>query len=373
MNTQTQPLDDEIDLLDLLQTLWQKKLIVSAFAILGAIIGVAVALTLPQKWKSVAYLSAPQVRLVQDYLNKYRTLGQIVGAEKLAGDGASAAIDTLSTKDISTLFNEFLENAASIDEKQIYLTQTDYFKKLSANQDEASQKATLQKLVSELKAEMPDEKKKTLKAYYTFSFTADTASTAQSVLSGYVNYINQRTLASAHEKLADALNTHINWRKQELARIEFSQKTTRDNQIKTIADALQKAKLAGIKEFRELREAANTNSNGGIIEINTANAPELYMQGERILSALLEATKQAEIIYPVSYHQLKYELAQLEPLQQEFNKVQTYAYQLSPTLPTNRESPKRALIAIAATVLGGIIGVLYALLSTAFSRRRKTA
>ncbi len=372
MNTQTQPMDDEIDLLDLLQTLWQKKLIIIAFAILGAIIGVAVALTLPQQWKSVAYLSAPQVRLAQDYTNKYRTLGQIIGAEKLSGEGATTQIENLSAKDTAALFNEFLENAASIDEKQTYLNQTEYFKKLSAEQDEAGQQATLQKLVSELKAELPDEKKKTLKAYYTFSFTADTANTAQTLLSGYVNYINQQTLNSAHEKLADLLASHITWRKQELARIEFNQQTSRDNQIKTIEDALQKAKLAGIKEFRELRDSTSTSSNGGIIEINTANAPELYMQGERILSALLEATKQAEIIYPLGYHQLKYELTQLEPLQKEFKNVQAYKYQLSPTLPTNRESPKRALIAIAATVLGGIIGVIYALLSTAFSRRRKT-
>lgn len=371
MNTQPQTIDNEIDLLDLLQTLWQKKLIIIAFAILGAIIGVAAALLLPQKWKSEAYLSAPKVRHAQDYVNKYRTLGQIIGAEKLSGDNPQEQIQAFTNKDINALFSEFLDNAASVDEKQTFLSQTDYFKQLSKDQNNVAKEATLKELISSLKVDAPDEKKKTLRPYYTLSFTADTATTAQSVLKDYVTYINQKTLDSAHEKLSDLVNSHIIWRQQELARIEFNQKTARETQIKTIEDALKKAKLADIKEFRDLK--SSPQNGNGIIEINTANAPELYMQGERILTALLEATKQAEIIYPMGYHQLKYELAQLEPLQREFKQVQAYNYQLSPTLPTSRESPKRALIAIAATVLGGIIGVIYALLSTAFSRRRKTA
>ena len=95
------------------------------------------------------------------------------------------------------------------------------------------------------------------------------------------------------------------------------------------------------------------------------------MQGEEILSALLEVAKNSPVIYPDEYFQLQYRIEALEALQNKEPEFQAFSYLMRPTLPPKRSSPKRAQMAVIGALVGGVLSCLVVLIMAAFRNRNK--
>ncbi len=79
-NTQEQYQDDEIDLRELLTTLWGKKILIFAITAIFSIAGVVYALLAPQLWSAKAIVVAPfleQLEQLQLRLDNLSTLANI--------------------------------------------------------------------------------------------------------------------------------------------------------------------------------------------------------------------------------------------------------------------------------------------------------
>ena len=349
------PDSDEIDLFELCHTLWDKKFVIVACTLLVTALAVFYAFTAEQRWTSIAYVSAPRVEQIKAYLDQRRALARADGIK---------TVDTALL--VKNLFASFIDLSSSQRTKQEFLAKSQYYKDLSANMSAGDAERILAGLANKnLQVKLPG--KDQIAPYYTVSFTAHTAQTAQEVLSAYIAMVNKKAFDLIDGEFEDALIASVRSRQAELEGIEFKLKSARENRIVTLQTALATAGRAGLKDYATGRNVAGNT----VIELR--NADHLFMLGEKYLAAELDTAKTSPLIFPARYYDIKRELSLLEPLlKYSIASSDSYSYQLSPTLPVSRDAPKRSLIIVLGILLGGMLGCGCVLIGEA-ARKYKVA
>lgn len=344
---------DEIDLFELVARLWRGRYLILLFVLVGGLAAGIYAFNLKQQWTSVAYLNAPRVEQVKAYLEQRRALARVDG---------NRPVDTSALT--HTLFDQFIALSVSARHKMEYIQSTDYFKELLADsKDPANHRLLLSQLERDaLHIKRVDKDK--IAPYYEFSFSADTAETAQRLLQGYLASINTKSFNVVDAEFNDALDAQLLSRETELDNMQFGLESERDNRAAVLLNALDTAKNAGLKDYIVGRNVDGTT----VIELS--DSKRLYMLGENYLNAELATTRSAPLIYPTRYYEIKRELELLQPLRQYEVTTLSYDYQLRPTLPVRRDSPKRALIIMLGVVLGGMLACFLLLVSGGIQGRK---
>ena len=355
------PANDEIDLLDLISTLWQRKFLIVLIAALGFAGAYGASLLMKEEWRSTAMVVGPRVANTEALLDYKRAIKRITNA--------SEDIDVSAI--LKGVFSLFLYTAADSDEKNNYLSKTELFERLTKESNN-SPGVILDALSENLVVDLPDDKEKSLLAAHSISFTADTPEVAQAILTGYLMNINDRAQSLYFHEASNSFNASIERRKQQIADIERNLATSRQVSIENYESALKTAQKAGIKSAPGGLSGRTDVGNNLVLEINP-NPQQLYLQGEEILQALLDVAKNEPIIYPSNYYEMKYELQALEKVTDVQPQFLSFNYQMRPTLPTQRISPKRAQLAVLGGVLGGVLACLYVLIAGAFANRRRAA
>lgn len=347
--------DDEIDLFELFNILWNRKFVILAFTVLVTIVATAYAFTAKQKWTSVAYVSAPRVEQIKAYLEQRRALARVDG---------NKPVNTLPL--IQSLFSSFIALSSAENNKQAFLSESRYYKDLAANAKAGNAQYLLVNLAKKnLLVKQPG--KDDIAPYYAISFTADTAKDAQSVLSNYIAAINKQTFRRVDGEFGDSLNASVLSRQAELADIEFKLKSAREQEIASLQAALLTADTAGLKDYAVGRSFAGNT----VIELSDTH--RLFMLGQKLLNAELATAKTAPLIFPSRYYEIKRELSLLEPLlKYQVASSYSYSYQLAPTLPQTRDAPKRSLIVILGLILGGMLGCGWVLLGEMVRKHKDT-
>ena len=367
------PANDEIDLLDLISTLWQRKFLIVLIAALGFAGAYGASLLMKEEWRSTAMVVGPRVANTGEILDVNRTLARVMSGENLIDPLVTRKFVDIEVDEILTkIFETFLYTAADSDEKQEYLAKTGLFKRLLSEGD-TSEAALLNDMSQNLMVEIPDEKKKSLTMAYSLSFTSDSAESAQETLSGYMDSIDKASRDKVIEEFNNTLNAQISLRTQQVADIEHEVKYKRKVAIDNYKEALLTAKKAGIKSSPGSLAGRGDSMSNLVLEINSNPQQLLYLQGEEVLQALVDVSESEPLIYPEIYYRLKYEVESLEKLKDANPEFQTFNYQMRPTLPTKRIAPKRAQLAVLGGVLGGVLASLYVLIAGAFANRRRAA
>lgn len=366
---------DEIDLLDLVSTLWQRKFLIIIIAALGFAGAYGLSLLMKEEWRSTAMVVRPQVTNTGELLEKHRALARIVNAENLMDPRTQRKfVDIDLEQTLTHVFETFLTTAADSDEKQQYLAKTDLFKSKLAKGD-TTEAALLDEMSRQLTVEIPDEKKKSLTQAYSLSFTSDSAEAAQTTLNGYINSIDQTAKNNTIKEFENSLDAQISLREKQVRDIEQEVSFKRKVEVENYKAALLIAQKAGIKSMPGALSGQNEVARNMFFEINASNLQpsdrQLYLQGEEVLQALLNVAENEPLIYPEIYYRLKYETEALQALKTDTPEFQAFNYQMRPTLPTKRISPKRAQLAVLGGVVGGVLASLYVLLASAFANRRR--
>lgn len=342
--------DSDIDLVQLVQKLWEGRIILLGFLLAGLVLSAVYALTAKEQWTSVAYVSAPRVEQISAYLDQRRAMARVTGNQSIDTSALSAL-----------LFNTFVAQAAISRNQWAYLSETEYYNRQKTADTKADHMLLLD-LVDQLKIKAPSDDE--IAPYYKFSFSADTAEQAQEVLTGYLNWINKLSFDQVDKEFNDQLNAQILSRQTDLNNIEFKLSTDRQHSIDNLKTALHTAKLAGITDYVVARQT------GGSTIIELSDSRRLFMLGEKYLSAELETWENTPIIYPPNYYEIKRELTQLEPLRNYKIDAISYFTQRAPTAPLKRDKPQRVLVVILGSMFGGMMGILWILCREAF--RQKT-
>ena len=333
----------EIDLLGLLDVLLaaKKRIITIVFAF--ALVGLAIAFLIPQKWTSKAVITPAEQ-------TQWSTL-QVLD------------VDVKVTR--ADVFNLFIKKFQSQSLLEEYMKSSPYVMAQldGAEVDPLELHRAVVNIAEKMKAIDNTQEKNADKAPYlswTLSFTAPTAEDAQKVLNGYIQYISriveQETMQNIRDQLI--LRTKTVQQQLELDRVRLT--NIHNTNLQRLNYSLEVANAAGIKK--------PVYSNGQAVKDDPDYSVALGADG---IAQKLQIEKNLKDVSELNadFQNREYYLAQLQKLSFEDVSLEPFKYQLSPSMPVKKDGPGKALIVLLAGILGGLFACGSVLLREAMRSR----
>lgn len=326
--------EDEIDLFELLGTLWKKKWVILFITLLTTGLAAVYAFTAKEQWTAKTYIQAPRIAELGSYLKFRQAYARIL----------NQSLDTSALA--NGLFSDLILIAESPDTKIKFLESTEYYKKEAQNlSSEQDKKVWLADQANKGLVITPPKEKGSV-SYYTIQASADSAQEAYKLLQGYLKDVNNQAVTLSLDEFDQSINTLLVSLKKEVNDIDFQKKAEKLDQIAYIQRDLTTAEQAGITDYR-------SSKNG----FDNAQSSYKFLLGGKLLSAELKATKDAPIIYPFRYYEVKRQIDELEGMLRDNINAQAYRYQMMPSEPLNKDKPNKILIITIGFLLGFILSL----------------
>ncbi|WP_447830115.1 LPS O-antigen chain length determinant protein WzzB [Aeromonas salmonicida] len=330
---------DEIDLRELVLVLWRQKLLILLVAGVFAIAGIAYALLAPQTWSANAVIQPPQK---SDLLPMLR----VASPAKLLG--------ITDFPDSKTIYDEFVREFNTYENRRDFLKGSPFFKEQvqGAKLDERGQRLWIREWSKFITANTVDKNRG--KPDVTLSTSADSAGQALTMLESYIQFIiakqQQRLISELTEQQSmqlDTLMTNLRLTKEDAER-------SLKNEIENIVLTISVATAAGVE-----RPLENYN-NGERFSITL---------GTKGLEAKLKVLKAIDLsLYQPKLADLQAQIDRLKQVKLDDISFRPFSYLDAPEEPLSRDKPKRAMIVVLATLLGGMLGIGIVLVRHAFRR-----
>ncbi|MGL5265465.1 MAG: LPS O-antigen chain length determinant protein WzzB [Plesiomonas shigelloides] len=326
--------EDEIDLFELLGTLWKKKWVILFVTLLTTGLAAVYAFTAKEQWTAKTYIQAPRIAELGSYLKFRQAYARIL----------NQPLDTNALAD--GLFSDLILIAESPDTKIKFLESTEYYKNETQGlPSERDKKAWLTEQANKGLVITPPKEKENI-SYYTIQASADSAQEAYKLLQGYLKDVNNQAVTLSLDEFDQNINTLLVSLKKEVNDIDFQKKAEKLDQIAYIQRDLTTAEQAGITDYR-------SSKNG----FDNAQSSYKFLLGEKLLSAELKATKDAPIIYPFRYYEVKRQIDELEGMLRDNIQAQAYRYQMMPSEPLRKDKPSKSIILVLGLFFGSMLGV----------------
>lgn len=351
--------NDEIDLRELFKALWDGKLTIVLATMFCTVLAVTYALTTQEWWSSTAKIAEPQsqdmaayqklVKQFQPLFDIYQEDGTIL---------VSKDLDNLI--DTKVLFKRFIDAFDSVDNKRDFLDTSREFQSFKAKlQGNASTSVDEERrqLYSEwfdkINADATD---KSPLSPYELTLQSTTKENSYALLQEYI----QVTQSKAQNDALNNLQTIIDTKHNELVQQKRILESQARNRLEVEAE---RAKYAlNIATAAEVDKPIQSYNDKEIFSIDL---------GTKALAAkvtALESVKNLSVIEP-RLQQIDAKLDMLNTLKIDRNiQFQTFRFLENVEQPISRDKPKRALIAVLGTLLGGMLGVAIVLVRFAFRR-----
>lgn len=361
--------NDEIDLIELVKTLWDKKIwIIISTVICTAIAGIY-AFTAKEQWTSKAEVIAPKVTDLGSYFNVRKEYARILGQE----------FDVNKLK--KELFEKFNLTSNALDERKAFFEQSSLYKKLSEGKKEQDKRVILSELMTkDLVVTKPDLKKEPDAQGRKISFATETPIEAQDTLQQFIAFTGQVAYRLELDDFLIGFNEVVSDLNYEKTKFERDLTFQKRIQLENLNNALKIAQEAGIKDYAKSFNSANDSAIQALAmsevklplsDSKLSDGSYLFMLGEKYLKAQIDVLNQEAIVYPPRYYEVTAQLKELEPLLMKVKeaKANAFSYQASPDYPVTKDKPKRAIILVIGAVIGGLLSCLF--LSIAYLLNRK--
>ncbi|WP_460195858.1 LPS O-antigen length regulator Wzz(fepE) [Escherichia coli] len=340
----------EIDLLGLLDVLLAAKKRIVTIVLAFAVVGLAIAFLIPQKWTSKAVIT-PAEQTQWNTLHQMMVTLQVLDVDAKVSHG-----------DVFNLFIKKFQSQSLLEE---YMKTSPYvMSQLEGTEvDPLELHRAVVNIAEKMKATDNTQVKDADKAPYTswtLSFTAPTAGDAQTVLEGYINYISriveQETMENIRNQIT--LKTKVVQQQLELDRVRLT--NIHNTNLQRLNYSLEVANAAGIKK--------PVYSNGQAVKDDPDYSVALGADG---IAQKLQIEKNLKDVAELNtdFQNREYYLTQLQKLSVEDVKLEPFRYQLSPSLPVKKDGPGKALIVLLAGILGGLFACGSVLLREAMLSR----
>jgi len=360
---------DEIDLFELVENLWAQKILIILCAVSATLIGYVYTMIAPEKWTAEIQISAPSSVQI-DSLNP----------PELAVFKQQSSLDENSTDQSNSTSLEVLNDVAP---KVVpnyllatFLTELRSVRALlrfESNQPvsifQSGRELTDEERIDAAKGFLENNLKVTppskTSTYTTIELTMDSPIEAASILREYLGFVSSEVIEKRGADLRLAISRAIQTNEFEIERARKAYLRRLEEDLALLEEALRIAKSAGIRDnqsglFVDRTDNRLTKSSG------------LYLRGERLLKAELQALKaridSASLIPEVRNLQAENEL--LPGITIDTADASAFEIQKPATPPSGRDSPKTKLVLALSLVLGGMIGVLTALIRSAIRNRK---
>ncbi|MFQ2156316.1 LPS O-antigen chain length determinant protein WzzB [Aeromonas hydrophila] len=335
-----QAASDEIDLRELLTVLWLHKLQVLVVTVLFAAVGVGYAFFAPQQWSAKAVITEPK----PEDLQPMRKVARLAMALGLTGfpDGKG-------------LYQAFVQEFNAYENRSAYLKASPLFANEVAAKalDEKAQRRWLRDWGKLVVAQPVDKKGEELGIE--IAFAASTADDSLAMLKGYVDYIVTLQQQQLARRLGEQRALQLEEMGTRYTVMKEEAKRALQQEISEIAMANSVAKAAGV--------SAPLERSGGTQERFS------IALGSKGLEEKLTLLKSIELgLYQPGLQQLQAQMDRLKRVSLEGISFRPFSYLDAPEEPLSRDKPRRPLVVVLATLLGGMLGVGIVLVRHAFRR-----
>lgn len=366
---------DEVDLIELIRTLWKKKLWIILSAFVFTIIAAGYAFTAKEQWTSTTIVVAPRSTDLGNLLLVRAEYARIIGDSEFSAGGLS-----------DSLYGQFKHFLLSSDLKREFLSQSTLVKEYTKEMTEEQRSNYIENaILNDLVVHEVDPNKKDLKALdkigLKITFSAETPKLAQAVLTDYVNFVNLHILNQTNKEFKLGFDLRLDGLRFSKKQIEESLTEAKKIQVENLTNALGIAKKAGITDFSKgnsknlsIPEYMLGEGRLSISDSKLADGTYLFMLGEKYLQAQLDIAKNTEIVYPVDYYSTERQLVKLTELESrldDIGEVKSYYYLSSPDYPMIKDKPKKLLILVIGFLIGLILSSFIILLSSLIQSTKK--
>ncbi|MCJ8217241.1 LPS O-antigen chain length determinant protein WzzB [Aeromonas veronii] len=343
------PTSDEVDLRELLLVLWRQKALILLVTGAFAVAGIFYAMTARQVWTSQALISEPsisQVAALQLAVDKIQTIMSSYGPPP------SAAV--FSSLEQSAIYKSFISAFNSIDNKREFLTQEGVYaaeiEKLGVS-DKRSELVLMSELADSISAKTLDKTNQDI----TLSFSAETPELALQRLERYIKFVQQQQLKRKNAELKSIWQNKIKTLAAQYDSARVDTLLKRQEELQRVGYSLRISKAAGVDQPLERIDSQEVFN----IQLGTKGLAEKFK--------ILKEIKDPELLNP-ELGKIRLQLSSLKALKLKNADFQSFNMIDSPEEPFTRDKPKRPLIVILATLLGGMLGVAIVLVRHAFHR-----
>jgi LPS O-antigen subunit length determinant protein (WzzB/FepE family) len=343
------PASDEIDLRELLLVLWRQKVLILLVTGAFAVAGIVYATVARQVWTSQAVISEPSVSQVE--------------ALQLAVDKLQAIMSSnsspLTTADFSSLeqpaiFQSFISSFNSMNNKRDFLIREGIYaaemEKFEIS-DKRDGRALISKLAESVSAKIQDKTSQEM----TLSFSAETPELALQRLEKYIDFVQQQQLKSKNAELQSIWQNRIKALTAQYYSAKADTLLKRQEELQRVGYSLRISKAAGVDAPLERIDSQEVFN----IQLGTKGLAEKLK--------ILNEIKDPELLNP-ELGKIRLQLSSLKALKLKNADFQSFNMIDSPEEPFTRDKPKRPLIVVLATLLGGMLGVAIVLVRHAFHR-----
>lgn len=333
------PASDEIDLRELMLVLWRQKLLIMLVTLVFTLGGIAYALLAPQQWSASAVVAAPKPEDMTPMLK----VSKQATALGLGGFPRGKA-----------LYQEFILGFNSYENRRDYLKASPLFTEVVKNDglDGKAQVRWLRDWSKSVTAQPVDKKGEV--PGVELKFAAPTSEKSLAMLEGYIDYTIKLQQKQLIQRLAEQRDLQLVGMSTEYRIMQEDTKRALQQEILELAMANEIAKAAGVSAPLE-----NYNVQDRL----------LISLGSKGLEEKLSLLKSIDLdVYQPQLQSLQVKMTRLKNIPLDGIAFRPFSYLDAPDEPLSLDKPKRPLIVVLATLLGGMLGVGIVLVKHAFRR-----
>lgn len=339
---------DEVDLLELFEDLWKQKLLIALVTLLVTV-GAA----------SYAFLSAPV------YEAKTSLLPPRVA--DIAGYNLGRVEAELPEFTVEKVYSIFTQNLRSEGQRNRFFEQI-YVPEQAAEKSTETKDQLREAFNKKLLVSNPDIKNNPSQ----FEVTAQSAVAVRAA--EWANLYVEQAASKTRQDMADTVLTEISTRVKSIkSRIEVlreSARKFREDRIARLNEALIIADKVGAQEVQQ--KGSRTPSDVELKALVDGNL--MYMRGAKAIRAELDVLKERKDDDPfiTGLRKLENRLDFLAKVSISPDGVAVFTLDSAAQIAETPIKPKKALILVLGLVLGGMLGVLVALIRNMLSKRRES-
>ncbi|MFV8463720.1 LPS O-antigen chain length determinant protein WzzB [Vibrio campbellii] len=349
---------DDIDFKEIFKALWDGKLLIILVTVLFMVGSITFTLLTQEWWSSRAKVTEAQPQDLAAYQQQVKQFQPVFNIYQEDGTVlVSKELDRLASSEL--LFQRFINAFNSTNNKKAFLDSSVEFQDFKAtmltnvsDMTEDRIRALYAEWFERVSASKVDKKDRN--SPYTLRFQTTGKESSFDLLTAYI----LATESKVHEDAFNNLQATVNGKQNELVQQKRILESQAANQL--------------LVETERARYAAKIATSAGVDKpIQTGNDKEIFSidLGAKGLEAKVQALKSVtnlSVIEP-RLQQIDAKLEMLKNL--EINRkvdFQTFRFLENVEQPITRDEPKRAMIVIFGTLIGGMLGVAIVIVRLAF-------
>ena len=389
MSNVPQKYDDEIDLLSLIQTIWDGKWKIASIVAVSLLSVFGFNIVKPNK----TFIASTDIRPITSFeFDRYSLFNSSLKViEKNDKKGKSFNIFEITRKSLLNLYIEKIEEGSLLE------TAVDKFNLINKNDfdSETEYKDAIEKFVSEIEILKPIKEKNEIRLHHVLSAEYDDKDKWKELLTFVINEANRKAKASIINRFTTIVSIQNQKKKFAIKDIKIKIENVKKDYDRNTKDRLaflnEQAAIArkldiekntiASQRFNAQNTFVTTVKTDAVTTVKT-DAP-FYLRGylaieEEIKQITTRSDKNAFTKDLFKLEQQKRTLEQDETIQRAidlFNKTPLNQNDFQATIvkvatTDFEENNKRNLYYALAIVLGGMIGVVYVLIANTFKNRR---